>query len=133
MVRNVCNDWLIGTGAFPAMPGFCRQPLGSPACHPSLQGCWSTSVGSQTSASPESRSTGVPLPATLSPKVTGESYQGELSFLDEEMVYPNRSSDFPAFLSMKVLETQMPITQAQGNQAEGHQARGHHRRWASPA
>ena len=24
------------------MPGFCRQPLGSPAFHPSLQGCWST-------------------------------------------------------------------------------------------
>ena len=43
VVRNVCNDWLIGTGAFPAMPGFWRQPLGSPAFHPSFQGCWSTS------------------------------------------------------------------------------------------
>ena len=42
VVRNVCNDWLIGTGAFPAMPGFWRQPLGSPAFHPSFQGCWST-------------------------------------------------------------------------------------------
>ncbi len=44
VVRNVCNDWLIGTGAFPAMPGFWRQPLGSPAFHPSFQGCWSTSL-----------------------------------------------------------------------------------------
>ena len=34
VVRNVCNDWLIGTGAFPAMPGFWRQPLGSPAFPP---------------------------------------------------------------------------------------------------
>ena len=44
VVRNVCNDWLIGTGAFPAMPGFWRQPLGSPAFHPSFQGCWFTSL-----------------------------------------------------------------------------------------
>ena len=26
------------------MPGFWRQPLGSPAFHPSFQGCWSTSI-----------------------------------------------------------------------------------------
>ena len=68
VIRNVCNDWLIGTGAFPAMPGFWRQPLGSPAFHPSFQGCWSTSdvevadiiIGSRGAAMP------IKLPSDLS-------------------------------------------------------------------
>ena len=42
--RTLCNDGLIGAGAFPAIPGLWRQPPGNPAFHPSFQGCWSTSI-----------------------------------------------------------------------------------------
>ena len=35
---------MIGTGAFPAIPGLWRQPPGNPAFHPSFQRCWSTSL-----------------------------------------------------------------------------------------
>ena len=43
VIRNLCNDGLIGTGAFPAILGLWRQPPGNPAFHPSFQRCWSTS------------------------------------------------------------------------------------------
>ena len=44
MIRVLCNDGLIGTGAFLAILGLWRQPPGNPAFHPSFQRCWSTSL-----------------------------------------------------------------------------------------
>ena len=49
VVRNVCNDWLIGTGAFPAMPGFGDSRWAVRLSTPSFQGCWSTSLPSNRS------------------------------------------------------------------------------------
>ena len=47
VIRNLCNDGLIGTGAFPAILGLWRQPPGNPAFHPSFQRCWSTRPDTQ--------------------------------------------------------------------------------------
>ena len=49
VIRNLCNDGLIGTGAFPAILGLWRQPPGNPAFHPSFQRCWSTRLRNQIS------------------------------------------------------------------------------------
>ena len=43
VVRNLCNDGLIGTGPFPGHTGLMETIAEQSGFHPSFQGCWSTS------------------------------------------------------------------------------------------